>query len=69
MLSPHNRNHQLVFLAILVELKRAADKFLGLLKAVAAKYGLSRRVFEAVRAKMWRLCFATVKLVLVFTPE
>jgi hypothetical protein len=52
LLFPGNRNHQKLFLAIYIELKYADHQFLSSLEWVAAKYGLSRRVLEIVRAKM-----------------
>ena len=54
-LFPGNKNHQRVFLAILVELKWAEGQFLPVLEPIAERYGFSRRVMETVRAKMRRL--------------
>ena len=55
VLFPGNKNHQKIFISIFVELKWAEDQFLSTLEPVADKYGYSRRVLEAVRAKMRRL--------------
>ncbi len=55
LLFPNNRNHQKLFLAIFVELKYADGQHLKSLEWVADRYGCSRRVLEAVRAKMRRL--------------
>lgn len=55
VLFPGNRSHQRVFLAIVVELKYADGQFLPALDWVSDKYGISRRVFELVRAKMRRV--------------
>jgi len=55
ILFPHNKRHQRVFLAIVVELKYAPGQSLGSLDWIAIDYCISRRVFEIVRAKMRRL--------------
>lgn len=55
LLFPGNKNHQKVFLAIFIELKYAKNGLLGKLDFVCEDYGVSRRVFELVRAKMRRL--------------
>jgi len=55
VLFPHNKRHQRVFLAIFVELKYAPVQSLGSLDWIAKDHGISRRVFEIVRAKMRRL--------------
>jgi hypothetical protein len=55
VLFPGNKNHQRIFIAIFVELKWAEDQFLSTLEPIANKYGYSRRVLEAVRAKLRRL--------------
>ena len=55
VLFPRNKNHQRIFIAIFVELKWAEDQFLSALEPISNKYDYSRRVLEAVRAKMRRL--------------
>ena len=55
VLIPGNKNQQLVFLAIFMELKWAPDQFLSTLEPVAEKHNISRRTLETVRAKMRRL--------------
>ena len=55
ILFPGNKNHQRIFLAVFIELKWAPDQFLPALEPIAAKYDLSRRVLETVRAKMRRM--------------
>ena len=57
VLFPGNNNHQRIFLAVFIELKWAPDQFLPALEPIVAKYGLSRRVLETVRAKMRRMGF------------
>jgi hypothetical protein len=55
VLFPHNKRHQRVFLAVFIELKYAPEQSLPSLDWIAVEYGISRRVFEIVRAKMRRL--------------
>ena len=54
-LFPGNRNHQRVFLAILVELKWARGQFLAALEPIVDKHKISHRTLQTVRAKMRRL--------------
>ncbi len=55
ILFPGNKNQQLVFLAVFVELKWAPEQFLPTLDFLAQKHGFSPRILETVRAKMRRL--------------
>ncbi|MCH7756739.1 hypothetical protein IIC45_01495, partial [Patescibacteria group bacterium] len=55
ILFPGNWKHQIVFLAIFVELKWAENQFLPTLDPITDKHGVSRRTLETVRAKMRRL--------------
>ena len=55
LLFPNNRNHQMVFLAVFIELKYASDQFLPSLVFLCEKYGVGRRVLETVRSKMRRM--------------
>lgn len=55
ILFPGNKNHQMIFITIFVELKWAEDQFLSTLEPIADKHGYSRRILETVRAKMRRL--------------
>ena len=55
LLFPHNKKHQRVFLVVLLELKYAENQFLTSFAFVCAKYGISKRVLEKVRAKCRRM--------------
>ena len=52
---PGNKNHQLIFLAIFIELKYSPNGFLGTLSNLCSKYNFSPRQLETVRSKMRRL--------------
>jgi hypothetical protein len=55
ILFPGNKNHQKTFLAIFVELKWSDGQFMRALEPIGAKYGVTPRTMETVRAKMRRL--------------
>jgi hypothetical protein len=55
VLSPGNRNHQKIFLAIYIELKYAQNEFLPTLLPLCEKYDFSPRMLETVRSKMRRM--------------
>ena len=55
VLFPGNKSHQKTFLAIFVELKWSDGQFLRALEPIGAKYGVTPRTMETVRAKMRRL--------------
>ena len=55
LLFPGNRNHQKVFLAVFIEMKYSADRFLPSFAFICEKYQISPRVLETVRSKMRRM--------------
>ena len=55
ILFPGNRNHQMVFLAIFIELKYAPAGYLATLAPLCHKYDISPRMLETVRSKMRRM--------------
>jgi len=55
ILFPDNKNHQKIFLSLFIELKYAPDQFLSNFRYIPAKYGISDRVLQIVRAKMRKL--------------
>ena len=55
ILFPGNRNHQKIFLAIFIELKYTADRFLPSLSFICEKYRISPRMLETVRSKLRRM--------------
>ena len=52
---PNNRNHQRAFLAIWLGIKYAEEQFLASSTDLRARYGVSSRTIEIVRAKMKKL--------------
>jgi hypothetical protein len=55
MLFPGNRNQQHGFLVLWISLKWAHHRMVPNLASIVRKYGMSRRTFERVRAKLRRL--------------
>ena len=55
MLFPGNRNQQHAFLVLWLSLKWADHRMVPNLASVTRQYGISRRTFERVRAKLRRL--------------
>lgn len=55
ILFPRNRNHQMVFVAIFVEIKYSRELFIPYLQPLCDKYGFSPRMLETVRSKAVRL--------------
>ena len=55
ILFPGNRNHQIIFLAIFIELKYAPNEFIPSLIPLCDKYNFTPRMLETVRSKMRRM--------------
>jgi len=64
---PDNRAHRKVFVAIWLEIKYAENQFLSSRFNLCAKYGLSSRTLEVVRARMKKLGF--LKRISHFNPR
>ena len=67
ILFPGNRSHQRTCLAIFIELKYAKRHFLPSLAPIVARYRISRRTLEKVRAKMKRM--GIIARVSQFSPK
>ena len=63
---PDNRSHRRAFIAIWVEIKYADDQFLPSTFDFSARYQLSPRILEVVRAKLKRL--GIIKRISHFNP-
>jgi hypothetical protein len=63
---PDNANHRRAFLAVWLGIKYAEEQFLALKVDLTAKYGVTARTHEIVRAKMAKL--GLIKRVSHFSP-